>query len=280
MSRTRSGSFATADSRAAQRSNDPPRRKARRRSRSAGYSEAPGRAQPARLRAPARAAARQPPNPSGRGARQLRGRLPAEASSQPCAATTSASIAPAPQREVPSYPRPYTGKVPDPRPLGRWPTAQPRAGSQTPRVRHYSDPNRLQALRRDPSMSPSSRRRGYSTLRAQSRSPWASASAISGRAPAEGIRFRPEGLRTREAPSEAHEPHRRSGAAPRRVVLWAGGGRHPRRGGFAQVSSTALVLGLEIARFPTWGLKRPGRLANSQRPGRRKKDSERSGCVP
>jgi hypothetical protein len=102
MSRTRSGSFAKADSRAAQRSNDPAQRKARRRSRSAGYSEAHGRSRRPRLRAHAREAARQPPSPPERGARRLRGRLPAEASSQPCAAIASASIAPPRPREVPS----------------------------------------------------------------------------------------------------------------------------------------------------------------------------------
>ena len=102
MSRTRSGSFAKVDSRAARRSNDPAQRKARRRSRSAGCSEAHGRSRRPRLRAHAREAARQPPSPPERGARRLRGRLPAEASSQPCAAITSASIAPPRPRLVPS----------------------------------------------------------------------------------------------------------------------------------------------------------------------------------
>jgi hypothetical protein len=102
MSRTRSGSFATADSRAAQRSNHPAQRKVRRRSRSAGYSEALGRSPRPRLRVPAREAAKQPPSPPGRAARRLRGRLPAEASSQPCAATMSASIAPPRPRGLPS----------------------------------------------------------------------------------------------------------------------------------------------------------------------------------
>ncbi len=102
MFRTRSGSFATADSQAAQRSNDPAQRKARHKSRSGGYSVARGKSRRPRLRAPAREAARRPPSPQVPRARRLHGRLPAEASSQRSVAIALASIAPPRPREVPS----------------------------------------------------------------------------------------------------------------------------------------------------------------------------------